>query len=201
MRRLVWAIALVSGLVLPVAAEEVLPALYRVVGVAAGDVLNIRARPDAGAPILGTLAPDATGVEVIAIAGGWASVNGPEQTGYVALRFLMREDLPAWNALQAPLTCFGTEPFWSLAIDPIAGTATMASPEDLDGQVAEISQTWPGAAWAPAAALALPEGMAVLYPAECSDGMSDRSYGIAVDLFLRTQDRPRLSGCCLIDQP
>ena len=34
--------------------------------------------------------------------------------------------------------------------------------------------------------------MAVLPPAECSDGMSDRSFGIAIDLFL-TQARPAAS--------
>jgi uncharacterized membrane protein len=182
-------------LVAPLRAEE-FPATYSVTGVAADDMLNIRAAPDANAPVIGALPPEATGVEVIAVTDGWAVVNTAEGTGHAALRFLRREDGPAWNSLQAPLTCLGTEPFWSLAIDPAAGETRFATPEVQDPQTAPIGQTWPGQIWAPAAALSLPDGVAVLSPALCSDGMSDRSYGIAIDLFLQGGDRQRLSGCC-----
>ena len=54
---------LLLALALPLRAEE-FPAAYAVTGVASNDVLNIRARPDAGSAIIGSLAPDATGVEV-----------------------------------------------------------------------------------------------------------------------------------------
>lgn len=189
---------------LPLHALE-LPAFYSVSGVAADDVLNIRAAPEAAAPVLGTLAPNATGVEVISIVDGWAVVNAQDVTGYAKLSFLEREAGPDWNTLAMPLTCLGTEPFWSLAIDPEAGKAGFLSPEDQEPRVSAITRTWPGAPWARAAALELPEGLAVLSPAECSDGMSDRSYGIAVDLFLTTADpdigRDRLSGCCLLAAP
>lgn len=201
MRGLVLALCLLAGGMTRDAMAQDYPALHSVVGVAADDVLNIRERPDASAPIIGALPPDATGVEVVSVTGGWAVVNTQEGTGYVSLNFLARQEGPAWNALEAPLSCLGTEPFWSLAIDPAAGTATLCMPDDLEGRALEIGQSWPGAVWAPAAALSLPDGMAVLYPAECSDGMSDRTYGIAADLFLTGPDRTRLSGCCLLDQP
>jgi uncharacterized membrane protein len=177
------------------------PAFHSVSGVAADDVLNIRAMPDPDAAIIGTLAPDATGVEVVSVADGWALLNAGEATGYANLRFLTRAEGPAWNALQAPLRCLGTEPFWSLTIDPRAGTANFSQPDDLGGKTSALAQTWPGAPWAPAAAPSLPEGLAVLYPAECSDGMSERSYGITVDIFMTGSDRSRLSGCCLLDLP
>lgn len=45
--------------------EYMLPTLFDVQDVAAGDVLNIREAPNAKAAIIGTLAPDATGVEVV----------------------------------------------------------------------------------------------------------------------------------------
>jgi uncharacterized membrane protein len=176
------------------------PALHSVTGVAADDVLNVRERPDAGAPILGSLPPDATGVEVISVTDGWALVNLGDGSGYASLTYLAREEGPEWNMLERPLTCLGTEPFWSLKVDPAAGTAAFSTPEEPEHDL-PILGTWPGAPWAPAAALQLPDGLAVLSPAECSDGMSDRSYGIAADLFLNGQDRQRLSGCCLMVLP
>ena len=55
--------------------EYVLPTLFDVSGVSAGDRLNIRDRPSASGAVIGTLAPDATGVEVVAERNGWAMVN------------------------------------------------------------------------------------------------------------------------------
>jgi uncharacterized membrane protein len=193
--------ACVLGLMAQGAAAQDYPAFHAVVGVALDDVLNIRAQPDANAPIIGEIPPDAMGVEVVAVSDGWAVVNTPDVTGYVALRFLEREEGPPWNALELPLTCLGTEPFWSLALDPVAGTAKFSTPEDAEAHNLTLGQTWPGAPWAPSAAVSLPDGMAVFSPAECSDGMSERSYGIAADLFLTGPDRQRLSGCCLLDLP
>ena len=180
---------------------EVYPALHDVTGVAADDVLNIREAPDAASPVIGTLAPDARGVEVILVEEGWALINAGEQSGYADLRYLVRSAGQNWNALQSPLTCLGTEPFWSLEIDPPAGETRFWTPEGPAPEIAAISTTWPGALWSPAAAVALPDGLAVLAPAFCSDGMSEQSYGIAVDLFLHSGDRQRLSGCCRLTPP
>lgn len=179
---------------------EVYPVLHDVTGVAAGDVLNIRAAPDAGAEVIGTLAPDATGVEILSVAGGWGLVNAGEASGYVAMRFLERADAPDWNLLETPLTCLGTEPFWSLQIDPEGRKATFSSPGDTNGPALDNVHLWPATPWAPAAAVGLPVGTAVLQPLHCSDGMSERSFGISVDLFLGAPDTMRLSGCCRLGQ-
>ncbi len=197
--------ALCLCLLTPVALAQDLPALHAVTGVANDDVLNIRSRPKADAAIIGTLPPDSTGIEVVAVEGDWAVVNTAEATGYAALRYLRREDRPAWNSLEAPLTCLGTEPFWSLTINRAAGIVGYQTPEMPEPLQSPLTETWPGVPWSPSAALALPEGLAVLQPLECSDGMSDRSYGISVDVFLQGTDAgagwSRLSGCCLLGAP
>lgn len=65
------------------------PALYDVSGVASDDVLNIRAEPSADAPIIGTLAHDATNVEIIRDGeNGWGLVNTDEGTGWVSFAYL-----------------------------------------------------------------------------------------------------------------
>lgn len=192
---------LILWLSAPALRADDFPALHAVSGVAPDDVLNIRERPDAGSAIIGTLAPDASGVEVLGVIGSWALVNTTEGSGYAALRFLQREPGPAWNALQTPMTCLGTEPFWSLEIEPVAGKAKLVSSDDLNGYPLEIKQLWPATLAAPAAAFSLAEGVVVLTPAECSDGMSDRSYGISVDMFLDQPENLRLSGCCLLARP
>ncbi len=179
-------------------AETVYPALHAVVDVAADDVLNIRAAPDSLAEIIGALVPDQTGVEVIRVNKGWAQVNTGDATGYVSQRYLAREGGSDWYALTQPLSCFGTEPFWSLSLNADTGTALFTTPDTAKPRQDALGQTWPGAPWAPTAAIDLPDGLAVLRPADCSDGMSDLGYGIAIDLFLRSGDRQRLSGCCTL---
>ncbi len=179
---------------------EVYPALHDVTGVAANDVLNIRAEPDAGSPVIGTLDPNARSVEVIAVTDGWALVNIDESSGYASMRFLARSAEPDWTALERPLTCLGTEPFWSLEIDPAAGETRFRTPEDEAAHTAPITVTWPAMPGSRTAAVALPDGLAVLAPAACSDGMSDRGYGIAADLFLTGPDPAHLSGCCRLGQ-
>lgn len=180
---------------------DVLPALHDVTGVAADDVLNIREHPDAGAAILGVLAPDATGIEVVSMEGDWAMVNTADADGFVARRFLVRGTGPDWNTLQTPLHCLGTEPFWDLAIAPETQTAWLSTPENMDPAPMRMEQVWPALPWSPIAAFAMPDGFVALSPADCSDGMSDRLYGIAVDIFLTGPDHERLSGCCALNLP
>lgn len=194
-------LALVLWLLPMAARAEIYPALHDVTGVAPDDVLNIRAAPDAGSAIIGSLAPDAQAVEVVGVEGDWAVVNVRETMGYASLRFLTRQSEPDWNALQIPLTCVGTEPFWSLHIDPAKGETRFQTPEHDAAQIAPITGTWPALAWSQTAAIELPDGLAVLSPAECSDGMSDQGYGISADLFFTGPSRARLSGCCSLDLP
>src|SRR5690606_22565898 len=90
---------------------------FDVTGVAADDVLNIRERPSASAPIIGRLAPTATNVEVVTERNGWMQVNTRERSGWVNGRYLMyRTDVWEEGRLPRTLSCLGTEPFWALTL-------------------------------------------------------------------------------------
>ena len=186
------------ALALPAMADG-LPALHGVTGVAANDVLNIRAAPDAGAAIVSVLPPGAADIEVVSLSsdGKWALVNTHEASGYAALRFLKRQPAPDWFSLAAPLRCSGTEPFWSLTMTP-RRHAIYATPES--ETMLPLINRWSGASHAPVVGLATGDGGFIsLTAAQCSDGMSDRAYGIAATLFLTGEDGPvTQTGCCTL---
>lgn len=198
-------LALLLCLLFPgIAAAQALPALYDVIGVAADDVLNIRAAPSASASIIGGLAQTATGVEVVAFSadGKWAQVNTHEASGWSSLRFLRPQGRPDWFALRSDLRCFGTEPFWSFYLDAAQETVHLNTPDE-EGPEQDILSHWLGSRWQPVAAMQFASdgggGMAVLRAQACSDGMSDRAFGLTLDLFLQkssTGPAASLHGCC-----
>lgn len=198
-------LALLLCLLFPgIAAAQALPALYDVIGVAADDVLNIRAAPSASASIIGGLAQTATGVEVVAFSadGKWAQVNTHEASGWSSLRFLRPQGRPDWFALRSDLRCFGTEPFWSFYLDAAQETVHLNTPDE-EGPEQDILSHWLGSRWQPVAAMPFAsdggDGMAVLRAQACSDGMSDRAFGLTLDLFLQkssTGPAASLHGCC-----
>lgn len=183
--------------------EYILPTLFDVTGVAAGDVLNIRAAPDASAAIIGALAPEATGIEVVEQRGNWGRVNTSEQSGWVSMRFLnYRTDVWEPGALPAGFTCQGTEPFWSLRAE--GGTLIWEQPEGQDSY-SDLKTLDDGIFRSPRRALiAGQEGhriTAMVEPALCSDGMSDRAYGLSASVIVEgasARDGAQLyTGCCL----
>lgn len=176
--------------------QPLLPALFDVTGVTKGDVLNIRASPDPAAAIIGNLPPDARGVEVSGVQDGWGQVNLAESAGFVRMSYLVAQTAPGWDSLTAPLTCFGTEPFWSLSLTPDTGQAIFATPED-NSQLT-FDQIWPGSGLQQPVAVGLDLGFLVMTPATCSDGMSDRGFGISAALFPKAAGQPALHGCCSI---
>lgn len=204
MRAVALALALCAT---PVGAETALPALYDVAGVAANDVLNIRTAPGSQSPIIGGLGPDATGAEVVALSpdGKWGQVNAGEGTGWVAMAYLAPQPRAPWFTMQGPLSCFGTEPFWSVGIDArMANRMQFTTPDAADLSLDLIS-VWSGEDWHPVAgmtfAAAEASGMAVIRAEACSDGMSDRAFGLAIDLFMSGKggaDSRALRGCCAL---
>ncbi len=190
------ALGLLAALALPVGgAAEGLPALHDVTGAAAGDGLHVHAEPDAATPVLGTLAPGTAGVEVVATdaTGRWGQVNAGEAAGWAALGRLVRRVGPEDGAFPAVAACFGTEPFWQLRLEGkaaiwsepgreaagrvVSRLSSIARP-DRHGLVAELEG-------------ALLTGVIATRP--CSDGMSDRAYGLAFDAV---HSGAVLSGCC-----
>jgi SH3-like domain-containing protein len=65
---------------------------YRVIGVDANDVLNIRSGPDANSAIVGTIPPNGTNVRMIgSCAGPWCQIEYRGTQGWANRRFLTGE--------------------------------------------------------------------------------------------------------------
>lgn len=176
------------------------PAIYRVSGVASNDVLNIRAEPNARAAIVGAFAPGQRGIEVVGLSqsGHWGLVNTGERSGWSSMRFLARESVGSWRDGQTALTCFGTEPFWNMPIFLPTHRAEFHAPDHGGFELGTDAGALPTTRFPPT--LAIPfsgtrEGVAVVRGARCSDGMSDRLYGLEALVYWRG-DTEGLSGCC-----
>ncbi|WP_425046864.1 SH3 domain-containing protein [Primorskyibacter sp. S87] len=189
MIRWLWVLALLSG---PATAQD-LPAMFSVTGVNPGDVLNIRQQPDAGSGILGELAPDATGVEIVQRSddGKWGQVAFGESTGWVSTRYLEIE--PSSFQLAEKLQCLGAEPFWSLGI--AQGKAAQFDTPDGKTQFLPAGELQPAKGRSHRFLLQLGDDViAILRQEICTDGMSDRVFGIDADLVM--PDGQLLTGCC-----
>ena len=180
--------------------EYVLPTLFDVTGVAPDDVLNIRDAPSASGAIIGTLAHDATGIEVIGETRGWAQVNTGERSGWVHPRYLMyRTDVWPAEGLPENFSCYGTEPFWSLRVDGDALIYDQPDGTDPPAPIRHIFST--GAFRDPTRAVLAGDMTLFATPKLCSDGMSDRLFGLEA-MLIRGGAAPRMmTGCCSIAPP
>ena len=196
--------ALACALALPAAAQDgPLPALFAVTGVDAGDTLNVRAAPDPSAPVLFDLAAGATGVEIVRVeqdgAGRpWGLVGAPEAAGWTAMRFLARTT-PADLPWLSEMRCSGTEPFWSFALDRTDDALYEGMEGDADAVLlssrtrsrnAPASYGFTGeGAFGPASGIVTRQA--------CSDGMSERAYGLSLELLMSTPGgTDHVTGCC-----
>lgn len=183
------------------AAAQDLPALFGVQGVAPDDVLNIRDQPSAAGAILGALPPDTAGLEVLALSedGAWGRVSAGETMGWVAMRYL-RAMPPADPArVPRPLRCLGTEPFWALSRDPVGG-GSWTLPEDERRLAFPVDHVAPGGYYLYAEDMTARYYHLTITREACSDGMSDREYGLSARLFVQFREGNQLyTGCCTLD--
>lgn len=182
--------------------EYVLPTLFDVIGVAANDKLNIREEPNAKSRIIGSFAPDAKGIEVVAEQRGWAKVNAGERSGWVSSLYLQyRTDVWHPGALPKGLSCMGTEPFWSLR--QVGDKLVYETPE---GSRAMERRSVMDDGWFRSPVRAVISGddkgrlTTVIRADQCSDGMSDRTYGLTATLVFdgAGQSSRMVTGCCSI---
>jgi len=176
-----------------------LPAQYGVTGVAANDVLNIRAEPSAGAPIIGALDPYRINVEVLELSadGNWGWVGLPEGNGWVSMRFLERQEVIA-GSIPRPLSCGGTEPFWGIGLYP--GGEEYATPDGRTDLVLVSENLAPDGYMATLSGEDGTEWTMIIDRNHCSDGMSDRTFGFQTLIFVSGGAEPMLlSGCCTMD--
>ena len=205
MKTLIYSLFFVIfGTVISAQAQEY-PALFNVTDVPFGDVLNVRAGPGVNHPIIATLARDATGVEAVGTneSGRWTRVSMGEISGWASTRFLTRTG-PNWDqGLPAPLYCSGTEPFWSYERQMGGGNWS-----DFEAQGQPYAEVWSGSAAGRGPsmfAMELDSGTssmtAFVRRGICSDGMSDRDYGIIAQFVRRANGQTvLLDGCCSLSR-
>lgn len=182
-----------------------LPNLFDVTVVETWDTLNIREKPDGQAMVIATLPATAKGVELVGRdpTGKWGKVNSGENAGWVALRFL-KQQAGVWQQAAVPqsLSCAGTEPFWSLKASKSGMTFAESDQPERPLSLRKVLDR--GIASEPSRGLIAGDDKgrftAFIRPAQCSDGMSDRSYALAVSVIIDGQDIPSrmLTGCCSI---
>jgi uncharacterized membrane protein len=183
------------------ASAQVLPALFDVTGVDAGDVLHIRALPDANSAPIGSYGPDATGVEVVDMSddGLWGAVAINGEPGWVSMRFLQAQRIEP-GSFPTPQRCIGTEPFWDLAFSDAGATLRGPDMGPLDGLPLTIDRkVETDSVYVALLADASGQRTLVLSRELCSDGMSDRSYGIGAAILSDVgSERDLLVGCCTL---
>jgi uncharacterized membrane protein len=193
------AVLMCLGLAVAASAQE-FPALYDVMDVAEGDVLNMRTRPTENGTVIGSLSFDASLVEVIEEENGWGRVNADGLSGWVPLSFMDRQlgtEMPEGYQFK----CFGTEPFWSATV--IQGDKMSFSRPDDDEKAFTIGQlTTAVSRDNPHALLGskLGENVTLIMSREiCTDGMSDYRFGFSGSVVISGYDTQVYSGCCSLD--
>ncbi|MBD3679478.1 MAG: SH3 domain-containing protein [Rhodobacteraceae bacterium] len=190
------------GLAGPVHGQSLdLPALFDVAGVAANDFLNVRAGPGTENEVVGRLAYNDTGIEVIKSNGdgSWGLVAMGEGEGWVALRFMERQPGSVGGVRAYAMLCTGTEPFWAFQIK---GEEMIFF--DTEGRNLPDTIIWdagPEGLQPVARAIGFSSGHAIVEREICSDGMSERPYGLSVSLILDEPEKRFLSGCCSLQMP
>lgn len=201
-------LALALLLAAPATAQDTtLPRLHNVTDTAADDRLNIRAEPSGNAPILGSLAHDATGIEVLRLSDdtNWGRIETEAGPGWVFMRYLEADPSP--DRVTDGLICGGIKPDWSLRLDPFSDyTGDLAITDWLEAEEAihinwgTTSQNHPG--MAELYEYEVHPGLLTfaLIPGQCNDGLSSREYGLRLlGTYFSNDDEGSsvtLEGCC-----
>ncbi len=196
-----WFLTCLCFLMPVLAAASDYPALFDVTDVASDDVLNLRAEPDASAALIGTLAYDAKNIEVVASndSDTWGQINLGETSGWVSLRYLERHPDNPDYALAKTLVCYGAEPGWSATFQQGMAVkfSSMSGEYETPGAGLIVSASGRFGVWG----MAYGDSTAIFRRETCSDGMSDRHFGLSGTLFKQHDGiQSVLTGCCSITQ-
>lgn len=183
------------------ALSETFPAFFDVSGVETNDMLNVRAKPNISASIVSKLEHNDRRIEVVGQdeSGNWGQINVGESTGWVSLQFMSRLAGQAEDTLPRPLRCIGNEPFWSLDIDQ-SQIALLSRPSADPIRVTMLEPVTASNRNDRYAIFGQSDDSVftfIFHRDQCSDGSSDRAYGVSVDLFLtETSGVNYVTGCC-----
>ncbi len=204
-----WLVVLLAVMAAPAnATTDAWPSLQDVINVEPGDVLNVRAGPGTDFDVIGTLPHDAENIEVIRPDEDfeWGLLNIGEVSGWASLGYLAPHPGQWFGQFPNIRLCYGTEPFWSIRIDDDA--IAYSSPES--NATGHMTKRWTSTNMRDSHAFSFRLGaetggtdiVAVLSERACGDGMSDRDFGIHIDLLFRDgANRGLVSGCCSIQPP
>lgn len=169
--------------------------MLAVIGVDASDVLNVRAEPDPNAALLGSLAPNATGISVTAQSPetlDWVFIESNGLQGWVNASYLAYAN--SFEPLPIRLHCSGTEPFWGLELSYSRADIRFAFSDEAfsagfspPASPANRTNIWLRTRFD------LESEFLLLEAESCSDGMSDRIYPYS--LFAKLGEN-LLGGCC-----
>lgn len=190
--------ALLTLLAAPaLATTDAWPALHDIVGVEAGDVLNIRSGPGTEFEIIGTIPHDAEGIEVIEPSEdfSWARIVTGEGMGWVSLSYIVPQP-GQWDGKYPEFTsCSGTEPFWHLT--RAEGQMTLMRLDSDTTKSHTIEREGGTINHRGRHSFRAGDFVGVLSNQLCNDGMSDLEYGWEVNLIL-LDDGTHFQGCCTL---
>ncbi|HSO46369.1 MAG TPA: SH3 domain-containing protein, partial [Rhizobiaceae bacterium] len=197
--RLFLPCVIAACLAFPVHSLAADPGFYKVTGVVAGDVLNIRPEPGPGGEPLAGLQPGASPVEVLEVrdvnGAQWGRVLAGDGNGWVSMKFLAPAEIPMFEGTEIPdgLSCGGTEPFWGASFTNSAGLRF----SDIDGKdtALPVSRAMNATGRMHRFAVKADDGKtfatAMLGRYEsCTDGMIDRDFGWRIDLLMEKEGDP-----------
>ncbi|MDG1340724.1 MAG: hypothetical protein P8P66_12130 [Paracoccaceae bacterium] len=177
------------------------PALYNVTDVRSDDTLNVRQMPDATSNVIDELAPFEINIEVLQLSDNrrWGKIGAGERNGWVSMRYLAPALDQDPEQIPRPMTCFGTEPFWSLTLGQRGNEYRTPELTKLGIEVDFESAARPGDYFA-SLGTNLTSYSLIIKRGLCSDGMSDRAYGFRNMMFRETVNGGAVySGCCTMD--
>ncbi len=189
--------------VLPAAAMENAdwPSYYRVSDMGAGGTLKVRSEPVAGGEVIGEYGAGAGPIEILKIENGWGNVIANEGNGWVNMAHLQQISVPMIGQSKLPrgLVCGGTEPFWNIGFsEDKAVYSRMGEGE----QILFITRAAgfegrPGPDGFIQASGASEMVFSIVSARQCSDGMSERTYGWWISLLRVSADGTvGVDGCC-----
>ncbi|SEK99996.1 SH3 domain-containing protein [Pacificibacter marinus] len=179
----------------------VLPAVFTVTGVAANDRLWVRDAPQPTGGRIGSLEPgELVGVDGTA-SGDWVQITLNGQIGYINSSYLTRANESSAgttpDGFPLGIICRGTEPFWTLTIAEdrsVQYTSLINGPDPITA----LKQTTPAIGGGYPYDFAAQSYTGTLNSQMCSDGMSDISYSMALQLLKPNGQGgvETLHGCC-----
>ncbi|MCU0826804.1 MAG: SH3 domain-containing protein [Tabrizicola sp.] len=178
-----------------------LPAAFRVTGVGAEDVLNIRQAPNAASEKIGEIGPYGVNIEVLALSenGRWGKIGMPEGNGWIAMRYLAPQELTADEGIPRPISCLGAEPFWRLGLYPGGDEFERMGEERVDLRPKSEKPGEDGWQASFGTRDSATYGLVVVRGL-CGDGMSDREFGWRATMYIDKADgSDTLQGCCTLD--